>query len=508
MFIPTVIALDLGGTRSKVVVLSVAGLPTIAPTNNGEWYTPTVIHCDRMGHVTFGLEAFERGQLEPEGLILDIKAKAGTHDNLLSNGQTMLAVDAIEVLLHAMVCDAERVLNAKPTHCVLTYPPCFRDDQKADLRAAAERLGLKVLLLLPESSAVAYLFATTRLGSKCHYLVADIGGLTVDVSVVSIERRDVRILATESRAGIAGNAFSDALLRRVLDEVEARCGKRPSLPDDAAFLYDLRQRVEQAKASLGTRADVLVHISWEGQHFTVTVQQTAYHADTADLIQSIEDIVQKTLAAAALDPQQLQHLIITGGGSHDPRIGAQLEARLGIAARTDVDPDRAVAYGALERGIEILRESGEASAAGMRILAAPRPKLTDVMAHDVGVSTRECGSDGHILSVLVRKNTPIPRRHSDSFFLEYEDQACARIEILEGEADAPQEQCLLIGEMELDNLPKEPQRTRRIVVEIYIDENGMVTAAATDKVGGQSQTVSFDYKHGVTADESDPASAA
>jgi len=505
---PTLTAFDLGATRSKTVILSGAGLPTIVPTENGEWYLPTVVHCDRAGRITVGETALACGLLEPEGLILDVKSKAGTQDNLLGNGHAMRAGDAIQAVLAAMMSCAERVLNAKPTHCVITYPPCFRDDQKADLRAAAERLGLKVALLLSESPAVASHFATMRAGSTCLCLVIDIGGLTVDVSAVSIDGREVRILATESRAGIAGSAFSAALQLRVLNDIAARCGKRPSLPDDAAFFFDLARRTEQAKAALGTHTETVMPVSWTDQRFASTIQRADYHQDTEVLIQGIEELVQKTLAAAALDPTQLQHLIITGGGSRDPRIGARLEALVGLRARTDVAPDRAVAYGALECGLEVLRESGEASAAGIRILAAPRPKLIDVTAHDVGVSTRDCGSDGHVLSVLVKKNTPIPHRHCDSFYLEYEDQQRAQVEILQGEADAPREQCLLIGEIILDHLPKEPQRTRRIGVEIYIDDNGMVTATATDKVGGQSQTVCFDYKPGVTAGRLDPASAA
>ena len=200
-------------------------------------------------------------------------------------------------------------------------------------------------------------------------------------------------------------------------------------------------------------------------------------------------MVEDTLTAAGLNPQQLQHLVVTGGASRDPRIAARLQAKLGLAPRTDVDPDRAVASGALEWGIETLRASGEAAAAGIRFVAAQRPKLTDVTAHAVGVTTVDCQSGGQFMTMLIAKNTPIPRRHSEAFFLEFEDQLCARIEILQGEANAARDACLPIGEMQLDNLPKEPQRTRRILVELCIDDNGMVTATATDKVGGQSQSV-------------------
>ena len=45
-------------------------------------------------------------------------------------------------------------------------------------------------------------------------------------------------------------------------------------------------------------------------------------------------------------------------------------------------------------------------------------------------------------SVIISKNTAIPCRKSDRFCLEYEDQAQARIEILQGEPDAERDDCL------------------------------------------------------------------
>ena len=109
-------------------------------------------------------------------------------------------------------------------------------------------------------------------------------------------------------------------------------------------------------------------------------------------------------------------------------------------------------------------------------------------------------------AALIPKNTPIPCRRSDAFCLEYDDQDQAQIEILQGEQDAERKDCLLIGELVLKDLPKEPVRTRRIHVEYVIDANGMVTATATDKVGGAQQTVSVDYKKGIKASEK-PAAA-
>ncbi len=98
---------------------------------------------------------------------------------------------------------------------------------------------------------------------------------------------------------------------------------------------------------------------------------------------------------------------------------------------------------------------------------------------------------------MIKKNTPIPAHRIDSFYLEFDDQREADIEILQGQAGADRDDCLLIGALILKDLPKEAKMSERIQVEYVIDANGMVTATATDKVSDQQKTVSVDYKQGI-----------
>ena len=134
-----------------------------------------------------------------------------------------------------------------------------------------------------------------------------------------------------------------------------------------------------------------------------------------------------------------------------------------------------------------------------QVIPAPDMFIRDITAHAVGCCVVDTTGPSKRLvnSVIIQKNTPIPCRKTDAFFVEHDDQTEARIEILQGKPDAERDECLLIGELVLSGLPKEQKRTARIQVEYTIDANGMVTATATDKISGQSQTVSVDYKKGV-----------
>ena len=146
-----------------------------------------------------------------------------------------------------------------------------------------------------------------------------------------------------------------------------------------------------------------------------------------------------------------------------------------------------------------MTQQGRTATIRDQVIPAPDVFVRDVTAHDVGCAVAEkSGTQARLVNAaIIPKNTPIPCQRVDRFYLEHEDQTAARIEILQGEANADRDDCLLIGELTLDNLPRESKRTERIQVEYVIDPNGMVTATATDLVSGQRQTVSIEYRKGI-----------
>jgi len=190
-------------------------------------------------------------------------------------------------------------------------------------------------------------------------------------------------------------------------------------------------------------------------------------------------------------------IVLVGGTSKSPFVQKMVADHTGVTPKLDVDPEKAVSYGAaIMCAIEMKRRG---LVTDENVIPSPNVFVRDVTAHGVGCCVIDIagGQKRLVHSVIIPKNTPIPCKRVDTFFLEHEDQREAKVEILQGEADAERDDCLVIGEIVLDNLPPEPKRTCRIQVEYVLDSNGMVTATATDKVGGQQKSVTVDYKHGV-----------
>jgi molecular chaperone DnaK len=190
---------------------------------------------------------------------------------------------------------------------------------------------------------------------------------------------------------------------------------------------------------------------------------------------------------------------MVGGTSKIEYIQDYIADQTGLCPKTNIDPDRAVVFGGAYACIQELQDQGKSQSLWGKVIPAPDVFIQDVTAHPIGCCVVDLSTSQKRLinAMMIQKNTPIPCKHSERFYLEHEDQVEVRIEVLQGEADEDRDDCLLIGEFKLTNLPKETRLTQRIQVEYIIDGNGMVTATARDLVSGQQQSISVDYTKGI-----------
>lgn len=502
------IGIDFGTTRCKTAYVDPTGKPVIVTNARGEQLTPTAVCLPPSGEALIGTDAVEQSYIDPENSVRNFKLKLGTTENLLKNGQTLTATDAAALVIGRQKEDAERILGMAVTECVATHPANFRDDAKQALQEAFERNGIEVQKLVPEPTAAGYAYAVEKGKTDAHLLVYDFGGGTFDVSVLHVAGSQISVLATEGVRQLGGNDLTETLKQRVLNEVQAKCGKTPTVEEDPLFFLDLEQRAEAAKVSLGSRPEVAIVTAYQGDSVVVNVTQQEFHAEIGPLVNQSLEALDRAIAAASLKIDAIDRLILVGGTSRMPYIQNAVADHTGLVPKMDIDPDKAIAYGAALACVAEMARQGRTSFVYGQAIPASDKFVRDVTAHAVGCCVLDSrGSKQRLLNAaLIPKNTEIPCHRSDAFCLEHDDQDQAQIEILQGEQDAERNDCLLIGELVLKDLPKEPLRTRRIHVEYVIDDNGMVTATATDKVGGAQQTVSVDYKKGIKASEK-PAAA-
>ncbi|MEK6677168.1 MAG: Hsp70 family protein [Planctomycetota bacterium] len=429
----------------------------------------------------------------------EFKLKLGSNENILANGRSVTATDAAAVVLAKIKEDLERALNREVKQIVITVPANFRDDKKQALIDACHQAGLEPILLLPEPTAAGYAYAVNNLGHRISILVFDFGGGTFDASVLMVEGHQITVLATEGVSKLGGSDVNQRLGELVLRQVDKDFGGRPDPAKEPLFYLEMDNRVEQAKASLGARPEVPIVVSYKGKQTVVKIKREDFHRAIDPLVRQSLDAVDRVVAAAGITYGSVDRLLMVGGTSRIPYIQECLANHTGLVPRTDVDPDKAVVYGAALAYVDEQAKRGQTTFVHGKVIPPPDVFRRDVTAHAVGCCVlNERGANQRLTNaVIIPKNTPIPCQRVENFMLVHDDQTEALIEILQGEPDADRDQCLLIGEFTLRGLPKEAIRTPRLEVKYVIDANGMVTATATDKISGQTQTVTVDYKKGI-----------
>jgi len=492
------LSIDLGTTTTEAAIIDRIGRPKLLPDADGEECRPTAIFAKPNSKPLFGRHALQWRRIEPAHCIVNFKSKLGSPEIVHADG-SLTALDAATIAFSCIKEDAEREERAEVNTVLLTHPVAFRDDAKADLIAAAKAAGFdEVVGLLDEPVAAIVAYALNRPGVTANVMVTDVGGGTCDVAVARVEGTHVRVLATAGTTA-GGNALNEWIHAHLLEQLADRGVQPPTQDDDPHFHPDLDEQAETAKRSLGLRPEVVVPITLDGQHFAITLSQRWLLDASRPIVKSWCAAVDEALATAGLTGHDIERMLLVGGGARPKLVQDAFATHTGLGVSLEVEPEKAVAYGGAIVCASRLAQQGRAAHTVQQSIRAQEFSVQNVTAHDLGIAVLDRRTGGVINAPIIRKSSVIPCQRTEAFFLEHEDQTRAVVEILQGPADAERDQCLVIGSVTLENLPREQKRTRRMQIDCSVDHNGMATVVVSDKVSGQSQTISINCKGAVAS---------
>jgi len=123
--------------------------------------------------------------------------------------------------------NAEIFLGKEVSHCVLTVPAHYTEQQRIASKHAATICGINVLRVINEPTAAAMAYGLEKTG-RGHILVFDLGSGTFDVSLLAIEDGvfDVKATAGDSRLG--GVDFDQRLVSFCVAEFKRKHKKDPT----------------------------------------------------------------------------------------------------------------------------------------------------------------------------------------------------------------------------------------------------------------------------------------
>ncbi len=457
------VGIDLGTTFSAIAHVNKHGVPEILHNAEGDRITPSVILFDE-DEVIVGNYAKQSAVVYPEQVVEFVKRHIGDPD--------------FTFFYRDEAYNPERLSSfilAKLKH-VITVPAYFNDAQRQATLRAGQLAGLKVLKLINEPTAAAFAYGLNNIdrAQGKRILVFDLGGGTFDSTIIEVQGRDIRVLATTGDHQLGGKDWDDALIQYAAERFKEKHGVDP-LEDPAAY-HDLRQKCVSAKISLTRRPKVNIFYDYGGKILRLEIDRPRFEDLTAGLLRRTEALTVDLLEEAGLRDSDVDTVLLAGGSTRMPMVRDMLKRRFQKAPATDINPDECVALGAaLTAALESARLSGEHSNIDIRTY--------DVTSHSLGMVVYRQGQLHN--SKIIKRNARIPCEHTrDNYATTHDGQTTMDLWLVQGENDNPLE-CNVLGHFEFYGIPARPAGESNLAVTYRYNANGIVEVEAMDLKSGQ-----------------------
>src|SRR5215467_3383728 len=457
-----VIGIDLGTTNSVVAVVQ-GGQPHVIRNRTGQNLTPSVVAVTSAGKRLVGQLAKRQAITNPENTVyaskrligrkfssdqirrareaLPYHIVCGEHDDVrVQLGDKAVSLPEISAaVLRELKLDAEATLGRPVTKAVVTVPAYFNDGQRQATKDAGRIAGLDVLRILnePTAAALAYGFGKQVTGKIA---VFDLGGGTLDVSVLEVAKGVFDVVATGGDTYLGGEDFDNRIIEMLVMNFAKEHGV--DLRKERMALQRLKDAAERAKIELSD----------------------------------------KVLHEAQVYPDELREIVLVGGMTRMPAVQAAVKRHFQRDPSKGVHPEEVVALGAALQADALMQPSSQVL-------------LLDVTPQSLGVAIA-----GGYNRVLIPKNTTVPTSVTETFHTSRDGQTTVKIMVLQGESELAHQNELL-GEFILSGLRLAPRGEVEIEVTFEINSEGIVSVSARDKETGLEQSITVTASGGLTAEE-------
>ncbi len=512
-----VIGIDLGTTNSCFAVLE-GGKPLVIENSEGGRTTPSVVAFTKEQERLVGQLAKRQAVTNAENTIYSIKRFIGRRweDTELERnrvsytcvpgrdqtvdvkcwGKQYTPQEISSMILQTLKASAELYLNEAVTEAVITVPAYFTDAQRQATKDAGTIAGLDVMRIINEPTAAALAFGLDKQEEQQNVLVYDLGGGTLDVSILQLGDGVFEVKATAGNNHLGGDDFDNVIVEWMLAEFEEQEGI--DLNQDKMAMQRLREAAERAKIELSTRPTTSINLPFitafsQGggelgpKHLKLNLSRAKFNELSRELVQKAIQPLSQAIEDSSLNIEKIDRILLVGGSTRIPAVQEALKKFFqGKEPDRSINPDEAVALGAAIQGGVLGKEQ-----------EVEDLLLLDVTPLSLGIETL-----GEVFTKVIERNTTIPTSKSQVFSTASDGQTSVEIHVLQGERAMASDNKTL-GKFLLTGIPAAPRGVPQIEVNFDIDVNGILKVSAEDKGTGREQGIVIKETGGLSQEEID-----
>jgi molecular chaperone DnaK len=500
-----VLGIDLGTTYSCVAVLDENGRAEVLPNQESDLTTPSVVFFEESGKAVVGKFAKNELNNESSRVVDLIKRHMGQEGFTVSvAGKERYPQEISALILKQVAEDALNVLGVEVpgsgplADVVITVPAYFGAAERQATRDAGEMADLNVLNIINEPTAAAIAYGLISAGDDRSVLVYDLGGGTFDVTVISVAKSEIRVVATGGDHHLGGADWDTKLADLICARfAELHEGQDPRTDLEAAGSVELL--AEEAKKALTRRDSYGGTVVAHGHRAKIEISRAEFEESTADLLGRTLDFTRDVLGhAREKGVRAIDELLLVGGMSHSPAVKQRLvEEFPDLPAPHLADPDQIVAKGAaLFAASSVAEADGSATVAGLPGRAL-LPKIVDVTSKGYGVAAvrdRRNAPDELLVAWLVRPNDEIPASPRETFYTIADGQEAVQVSVYESTTDVlsddPEDHLQLV-EGRLAGLPAGKPAGQPVEVSFNLEADGILRISA---VAGNGKKLTLEAK--------------
>jgi len=474
-----IVGIDLGTTNSEIAAFVDGKAEVIG--NGQRLMLPSCVGLSPTGELLIGEAARNQMLLYPDRTVKSVKRLMGSNQSVTLGDRTFTPSEISALILRELVRWAELRLGTPVKKAVITVPAYFSDAQRNATREAGELAGLEVVRMINEPTAASLAYGLDSSGSRT-VMIYDLGGGTLDVSIVRIDGEVTEVLASHGNNQLGGDDFDQKLVDHLLElfRKEHNIDLRDKNPGAYARLW---WAAETAKKQLSfepyttIREESLVVVDGRPLNLQAEISRTDYEAMIRPLLETTLDSASRALSDAGLVPGALDEILLVGGSTRTPMVVKLLESLCQKAPRQDLHPDLCVALGA---GVLASRLAGHDI---QRV-------LVDVSPFSFGPSylgERDGYMYPHCYHPVIKRNTPLPVTRTEEYFTAADFQTGVELDIYQGD-DPDAIRNVHIGHFRIEGL-QPIGGPNEVLCRMRLDLDGILHVTAIEKTTGLSKHV-------------------